>query len=152
MIAHFSSFYYVHVTRKSCRNDVRTKNARVLCWWNWRQVKKRRRQKTERQKVEDSLLDENSEQLGFGSISSENMHGPGYTTFEQNPDRIENRSSKSSKNNFCSNLFVFVISLTALVVVMLRWWFKSSNKIFCIVYNSIFSDYYFNIKINMCLV
>jgi hypothetical protein len=27
---HFGSFYYVHVTRKSCRNDVRTKNARVL--------------------------------------------------------------------------------------------------------------------------
>ena len=84
-----------------------------------KKVKKRRRQKTERQKVEESLVDDNSEQLGFGSISSENMHGPGYTTFEQNPDRIENRS-KSSKNAFCSNLFVSVISLTALVVVLLR--------------------------------
>jgi len=36
--AHFSSFYYVDVTRKNCQNDVRTKNARILGWWNWRQV------------------------------------------------------------------------------------------------------------------
>jgi len=32
----FCSFYYVHVTIKSCPNDVHTKNARILCWWNWR--------------------------------------------------------------------------------------------------------------------
>jgi len=34
----FGSFYYVHVTRKSCWNDVRTKNARILRWWSWRLV------------------------------------------------------------------------------------------------------------------
>jgi len=33
---HFCSFYYVHVARKSCQNNVRSKNARVLRWWNWR--------------------------------------------------------------------------------------------------------------------
>ncbi len=34
----FGSFYYIHVTtcRKSCWNDVRTKNTRVLHWWKWR--------------------------------------------------------------------------------------------------------------------
>jgi len=31
---HFGSFYYLRITRKSCRNDVCTKNARVLRWWN----------------------------------------------------------------------------------------------------------------------
>ncbi len=31
----FGSFYYVHVTRKSCWNDIRTKKACVLHWWNW---------------------------------------------------------------------------------------------------------------------
>ncbi len=31
----FSSFLYVHV---SCQNNVRTKNERIECWWNWRQV------------------------------------------------------------------------------------------------------------------
>ncbi len=35
----FSSFYYVHATRKSCRNDVRTKNLYVKHWWNWHLVK-----------------------------------------------------------------------------------------------------------------
>ncbi len=34
----FSSFYYVHTTRKSCRNDVCTKNLYVKHWWNWHQV------------------------------------------------------------------------------------------------------------------
>jgi len=34
----FGSFYYVHVTRKSCRNDVHTKNAWVLRRWNCRQM------------------------------------------------------------------------------------------------------------------
>ncbi len=31
----FSSFYYIHATRNSCQNDVRTKNLYVTCWWNW---------------------------------------------------------------------------------------------------------------------
>jgi len=31
----FSSLYYVRTTRKSCQNDVRTKNVPVLQWWNW---------------------------------------------------------------------------------------------------------------------
>jgi hypothetical protein len=30
MNVRFGSFYYVHVTRKSCQNDVCTKNARAL--------------------------------------------------------------------------------------------------------------------------
>ncbi len=30
----FSSFFYVHVTRKIRRNEIRTKNAHVKCWWN----------------------------------------------------------------------------------------------------------------------
>jgi len=33
---HFSSFFYVHVPRKICRNDIHTKNSCVKCWWNWR--------------------------------------------------------------------------------------------------------------------
>ncbi len=33
-----TSFFYVHVTRESCRNDVRTKNSYVERWWNWRLV------------------------------------------------------------------------------------------------------------------
>ncbi len=33
----FGSFYYIHVTRKSCWNDVCMKNAWVLRWWNWQQ-------------------------------------------------------------------------------------------------------------------
>jgi len=32
---HFSSFYYLHATRKSWGNDVRTKNSYVKRWWNW---------------------------------------------------------------------------------------------------------------------
>jgi len=32
---HFSSFYYVHVTIKTCRNDICTKNSYVKRWWNW---------------------------------------------------------------------------------------------------------------------
>jgi len=35
--SHFSSFYYVHETRKSCQNNIRTKNLYVKCWWNWHQ-------------------------------------------------------------------------------------------------------------------
>jgi len=31
----FSSFYYVHATRKSCQNDICTKNLYVKHWWNW---------------------------------------------------------------------------------------------------------------------
>jgi len=31
----FNSFYYVHATRKSCRNDVRMKNLYIKRWWNW---------------------------------------------------------------------------------------------------------------------
>jgi len=34
----FSSFYYVHATRKSCQNEVRTKNSYVKRWWNWHQI------------------------------------------------------------------------------------------------------------------
>ncbi len=34
----FSSFYYVHATRKSCQNNVRTKNLYVKRWWNWHQT------------------------------------------------------------------------------------------------------------------
>ncbi len=34
----FSSFFYVHVTRKIRRNVIHTKNLHVKCWWNWRQV------------------------------------------------------------------------------------------------------------------
>jgi len=34
----FSSFYYVHATRKSCQNEVRTKNLYVKRWWNWHQI------------------------------------------------------------------------------------------------------------------
>jgi len=36
---HFGSFHYIHVTgKKSCQNDVRTKNLYVWRWWNWLQV------------------------------------------------------------------------------------------------------------------
>jgi len=35
---HFGSFYCIHVTRKSCWNDIRTKNACILRWWNWHLV------------------------------------------------------------------------------------------------------------------
>jgi len=31
----FSSFYYIHAARKSCRNDVHTKNSYIKHWWNW---------------------------------------------------------------------------------------------------------------------
>jgi len=34
----FSSFYYVHATRKSCRNNVCMKNSYVKSWWNWHMV------------------------------------------------------------------------------------------------------------------
>ena len=70
--------------------------------------KKRRQQKTEKQKIEESLI-ENGE-LGFGSISSENIHGPGYSTFEQSLEKIENRSNSIK---FCSTFIVisFVITL-----------------------------------------
>ncbi len=33
----FASIFYIHVTRKSCQNDIYTKNSRVLRWWNWRE-------------------------------------------------------------------------------------------------------------------
>ena len=72
--------------------------------------KKRRRQKSERQKVEENLIEN---ELGFGSISSENMHGPGYTTFEQNLEKVESRSSNVRK--VCSNL-VFI----SIVVMLIR--------------------------------
>ncbi len=34
----FGSFFNVHVTRKSCRNDARTKNTPIWSWWNWHLV------------------------------------------------------------------------------------------------------------------
>ncbi len=34
---HFSSCFYVHVTRKSCRNDVHMKKVIIKRWWNWHQ-------------------------------------------------------------------------------------------------------------------
>ncbi len=33
-----SSFYFAHATRKSCQNNVRTKNLYVKRWWNWHQT------------------------------------------------------------------------------------------------------------------
>jgi len=59
--------------------------------------------------VEENLIEN---ELGFGSISSENMHGPGYTTFEQNLEKIESRSSNVRK--FCSNL----VSISIVVLLM----------------------------------
>jgi len=42
----FGSFFLVtctlHVHRKSCWNNVCTKNSYVKCWWNWLQVSSRR--------------------------------------------------------------------------------------------------------------
>jgi hypothetical protein len=34
----FCSFFYLHVTRESCRKDVHTKNLCIKCWWNWHLV------------------------------------------------------------------------------------------------------------------
>jgi len=31
-------FLELHVCRKSCRNDIHTKNLYVKCWWNWLKV------------------------------------------------------------------------------------------------------------------
>jgi len=36
----FSRFYFVHATRKSCQNDVCTKNLYVKHWWNWHKKSK----------------------------------------------------------------------------------------------------------------
>ena len=75
--------------------------------------KKRRRQKSEKQKVDESQVsDERDEALGFEPISSENLHGPGYATFEK---KLETENGAEFVRKFCSNLF-----LSAAVVILFR--------------------------------
>ena len=74
--------------------------------------KKRRQQKTEQQKIENNLIENGErEELGFGSISSENIHGPGYSTFDQNVDKIENRSNSIK---LCYSILVISFVFTVL--------------------------------------
>jgi hypothetical protein len=75
-----------------------------------KKLKKRRRQKSEKSKDEENSVSDN---LGFGSISSENLHGPGYTTFEQ---KFETESGEKSVRKFCSK----VVFASTVLIVLLR--------------------------------
>jgi hypothetical protein len=75
-----------------------------------KKLKKRRRQKSEKSKVEENSVSDN---LGFGSISSENLHGPGYTTFEQ---KFEAESGGKIVRKFCLKM----VFASTLLIVLLR--------------------------------
>ena len=80
--------------------------------------KKRRKQKTERPKLEETFVPEDKdERLGFGSTSLDNMHGPGYTTFEQ---KLEAENGGNISNIFCSN--VALVSAVASAVAFAAFW------------------------------
>ncbi len=65
----FSSFYHIDATRKSCRNNGRTKNLYVKCWWNWH-LNVRSLRKTNEPECEAEPLSTKHRQV-FRTISAE---------------------------------------------------------------------------------